>query len=426
MRSDSADRSAPNNGRRLRPPVELCRQLSDSLDQLQALCRPGGEQQGGLETSGGSAPSSATVPEEDVVTSLERGAEEPGPAGPAPPTASQHEALQRSISEEVQQHLQGILESLEESAELAERGDSPEGATPELLIQFLAVDLPARLVASLVDLQFEVRKHVISIFNVLVRFGPNAVAADSHIQDYARRTPRFFSLLVEGYARPEIATHCGMMLRSCARHRQLVAAFLDQPAMLQHLLTFTSKGSFDVTSDAFSSLHDLLLMHKDVSAAFLEAHFQEFFRLYNALLQPDDYVTQRQALKLLSEILLDRTFMRVMLMYIGEEQFLQIHMNLLRSDSKVIQFEAFHVFKIFVANPQKPPKVQLILHKNKEKLVRLLETLAPNRPDDKQFAEDRVTVIGKLQNLEAPLKREVSSSAQSGGGSPVAVTAEPR
>eukprot|EP00932_Pfiesteria_piscicida_P019852 SRR837773.6675.p3 GENE.SRR837773.6675~~SRR837773.6675.p3 ORF type:complete len:227 (+),score=93.23 SRR837773.6675:258-938(+) len=218
-----------------------------------------------------------------------------------------------------------------------------------------------------------------------------------------------------------------MILRSCARHRELAAACLAQPEVLRRLLAFTSGGSFDVTSDAFSSLHDLLLMHKSVSASFLESHFQEFFQLYNALLQPDDYVTQRQALKLLSEVLLDRTFMRVMLMYIGEEQFLQIHMNLLRSDSKVIQFEAFHVFKIFVANPQKPPKVQLILHRNKEKLIRLLEALAPNRQDDQQFAEDKVTVIGKLQSLEPPptLKRETSptNAAQaggSGGGSPAA------
>merc|ERR1719188_2627449 len=191
------------------------------------------------------------------------------------------------------------------------------------------------------------------------------------------------------------------MLRSCARHKRLVDAFLSQHKVALRLLAFTGHNSFDVSSDAFSSLHDFLLIHKAVSAVFLEANFQAFFRLYNGLLQSDDYVTQRQALKLLSELLLDRNFMRVMLLYIGDEQFLQIHMNLLRADSKVIQCEAFHVFKIFVANPQKPPRVQQILFKNKDRLVKLLETLRSSRHDDRQFAEDKNTVIGKLQSLEA-------------------------
>jgi len=52
--------------------------------------------------------------------------------------------------------------------------------------------------------------------------------------------------------------------------------------------------------------------------------------------------------------------------------------------------------------------------------VKLLETLRPNRPDDRQFAEDKSTVIGKLQVLEAPQKSvpanggPVQASASSG------------
>merc|ERR1719375_894841 len=100
-----------------------------------------------------------------------------------------------------------------------------------------------------------------------------------------------------------------------------------------------------------------------------------------------------------------------MLSYIGDDSYLQIHMKLLLADSKAIQFEAFHVFKIFVANPYKPPRVQHILYKNKDKLVKLLETLRASRPDDRQFAEDKSTVIGKLQSLEPPPK-----TAPGGGG----------
>eukprot|EP00913_Durusdinium_trenchii_P024103 g22636.t1 len=94
-----------------------------------------------------------------------------------------------------------------------------------------------------------------------------------------------------------------------------------------------------------------------------------------------------------------------MLTYIGDDSYLQLHMNLLRDESKTIQVEAFHVFKIFVANPSRPPRVQAILFKNKERLVNLLKELTPHRSDDKQFLEDMKTVLAKLEDRQQCLPR---------------------
>merc|ERR1719450_336337 len=96
--------------------------------------------------------------------------------------------------------------------------------------------------------------------------------------------------------------------------------------------------------------------------------------------------------------------MKVMLAYVGDEQFLQIHMNLLReTGSKAIQADAFHVFKIFAANPNKPPKVHQILLKNRERLVKLLDAMG--KEGDESFAQDRKAVVQALQSLEAPPAR---------------------
>ena len=38
-----------------------------------------------------------------------------------------------------------------------------------------------------------------------------------------------------------------------------------------------------------------------------------------------------------------------------------------------MQFEAFHVFKVFVANPRKPDDVKQILVANRDKLIAYLE-----------------------------------------------------
>lgn len=68
--------------------------------------------------------------------------------------------------------------------------------------------------------------------------------------------------------------------------------------------------------------------------------------MYGTLTSSKNYVTKRQSLKLLGEILLDRANFNVMTRYIANESNLKMVMNLLKDKSKNIQFEAFHVFKV--------------------------------------------------------------------------------
>lgn len=76
-----------------------------------------------------------------------------------------------------------------------------------------------------------------------------------------------------------------------------------------------------------------------------DLHMQ-FFSSFTTLILSNNYVTKRQSLKLLGEILLDRANFNVMTRYIANEANLKMMMNLLRDKSKNIQFEAFHVFKV--------------------------------------------------------------------------------
>lgn len=50
--------------------------------------------------------------------------------------------------------------------------------------------------------------------------------------------------------------------------------------------------------------------------------------------------------QLLGELLLDRHNFTVMTKYISKPENLKLMMNLLRDNSRNIQFEAFHVFKV--------------------------------------------------------------------------------
>jgi calcium binding protein 39 len=86
-----------------------------------------------------------------------------------------------------------------------------------------------------------------------------------------------------------------------------------------------------------------------------------------------------QSLRLLYDILLEKRNVHVMFQYVKSKRQLMLVMNLLRSSSTSIQYEAFHVFKVFVANPKKPRDIRGILIANREKLLRFLTGLLVER-----------------------------------------------
>lgn len=164
--------------------------------------------------------------------------------------------------------------------------------------------------------------------------------------------------------------------------------------------------NFEVASDAFETLSVLLTANKALvfrclnpaGDAASQTRYADFFAMYNRLLQSDNYVLKRQSLKLLSEFLLDRENFGIMMRYISDKSNLKIVMGLLRHRQPNIQFEAFHVFKVFVANPEKPADIAEILAANKAKLIAFLQTFQ-NEKDDEQFAEEKAMLIDTLQRL---------------------------
>lgn len=172
------------------------------------------------------------------------------------------------------------------------------------------------------------------------------------------------------YQNHEIALNSGMILRECIRHEPL-AKILLYHKNFWNCFDYIEMPTFDVASDAFATfrvrflvrihnsanqmisllilrfnIQDLLTKHKAMVAEFLEKRFDDFFSRYTTLLNSNNYVTKRQSLKLLGELLLDRTNFNVMTKYIANSDNLKLMMNMLRDKSRNIQFEAFHVFKV--------------------------------------------------------------------------------
>jgi calcium binding protein 39 len=319
----------------------------------------------------------------------------------------------QAATEYMQSCLRAMLKCLE-SASIEANSPMQEdmrGELREVLSCILSANVPSRLLARLCSLEFEAQKDVVRLFGVVVRLSA-AIGEGKQVIDYLQSQPEIAQSLVDGCGRPEVALHCGFMLRSLFCYPQIAQIILAS-GVAEELVTLARNESFDISSDAFSSLRELVLTHKAESAAHIDSNFTKFFTEYHLLLASENYVTQRQALRLLGELLLNRGFKTVMMAYVANEQFLQIHMNLLRQSSKAIQIEAFHVLKIFVVNPRKPPRVHSILYKNRERLVKLLETFYTKKVDDEPFAKDLKTVIQTLENLQSLPKSPASSPKNS-------------
>merc|ERR1719419_487857 len=129
-----------------------------------------------------------------------------------------------------------------------------------------------------------------------------------------------------------------------------------------------------------------------------------FFEKLNSMIFSDNYVTRRQSLKLLGEILLEKKNFRIMMRYIHDRENLKLIMTMLIDSSKAIQFEAFNVFKIFVANPKQPYSVKLVLWNNKERLIEYLRTFQQKR-EDYQFMYEKEAIIEYLTELEIQVEQ---------------------
>ncbi|KAL7435824.1 hypothetical protein ACHAXH_004362 [Discostella pseudostelligera] len=325
----------------------------------------------------------------------------------------------------------GVFESFTLSAAAAENSIAHQELFPSLLH-----NLPL--------LPFEARKSVSAIFNYLLVCGLDGIDA----QQYASVSSAFANYVlnradtiigqlvrshdiaseIDGHV--DITLLCGSMLRSSLRHASIYGWILSDgncesivfPFLDQHV----HNPNFDVSSDALETVRVIFTgiatapgaagnmgddaseeykkTMEDIACDFLNRRYVDVIdeRINKKCLLPTaNYMTRRLTLQLLSTILLNRANYKVMMMYISSSKNLVTILCLLRDPSPHITLDAFQVFKIFVANPNKPPGVVKILFDNKVKLVTYLEGLHKERETtDGQYKDEKQLVISTLESLQ--------------------------
>ncbi|KAK6917839.1 Mo25-like [Dillenia turbinata] len=166
------------------------------------------------------------------------------------------------------------------------------------------------------------------------------------------------------YENTEMALHHGSMLRECIRH-QSVARYVLESEHMKKFFDYIQLPNFDIAADAAATFKELLTRHKSTVAEFLSKNYDWFFKEYNTkLLESANYITRHQAVK---------------------------------ESSKSIQIEAFHVFKLFAANQNKPADIISILVANRSKLLCLFADFKTDKEDEQA---DKAQVVKEIAALE--------------------------
>ncbi|KAI9772192.1 MAG: hypothetical protein M1839_002510 [Geoglossum umbratile] len=342
-----------------------------------------------------------------------------------------------------------------------ETESSPEQVY-QLIVSLIQEDLLLLLAVAIPKLPFETRKDAQVIFSYVFRYKPpnSPMAAEPLVLNHViNNRPEVIVALCRGYEHRESAMSCGTVLREVLKHDAVAAIILyNEPkggspnianggnagkgvTAIQYEIPQTGQGifwrffdwveagGFEISTDAFSTFRDILTKHKQLVSSYLTKNFTLFFGRYNSLVLSNNYVTKRQSIKLLGEILLDRANYQVMTAYVDSADHLKICMNLLRDERKMVAYEGFHVFKVFVANPNKSMAVQQILIKNRNKLLKFLPEFLADRTDDEQFSDEKAFLIRQIETMPSspthpntPQMTGAGSAVNSSGGAPFAGT----
>jgi calcium binding protein 39 len=242
----------------------------------------------------------------------------------------------------------------------------------QLINALVAEDFLLPLTQLIQFLPFEGRKDTQFIFNSAFRYKHPTASAQEPIalHHILQSRPQIIVALCHGYDSQNSSWTCGKILQEAMKYDAVAALILyDEKDSLDHPLDLSTvqtdkpssgegvfwnffdwitKTRFEVCADAWVTFKEVLTKHKEMVATWLETNYDLFFPKYiQRFVMSENYVTKRQSIKLLGELLLDRANYNVMTKFVDSADHLKTCMLLLRDDRKMISYEAFHVFKVY-------------------------------------------------------------------------------
>lgn len=314
----------------------------------------------------------------------------------------------KKTEEEITRHLLTVKTII--NGEEGPFSDNPADAVAQLSQEIYSTDLLYLLITNLKEIEFDSRKIVVNLFNSMLR---RKVGGRYPTIDYLLSKKKILHALMKGPETPETSINTGTMLREAIEYEPVAKAVIFDVHFWDYF-KYVNSNSFEVSTDAFLTFNDLLMSHERIVAEFFsnQNNIDNFIQGMNRLITTGNYVTKREAIKLLADLIMQKHNYSLMTSYVNDPVNLKISMLLLGDKSKNIQLEGFNVFKVFVANPKKEKGVVDILTKNKEKLLVFLTGFNKEK-NDEVFIAEKSFVIEQIQGLPTIIRADKGSENKS-------------
>ncbi|KAI3403626.2 HYM1 [Candida oxycetoniae] len=322
-------------------------------------------------------------------------------------------------------------------------GDDENEPQPDqvnyILHEILSTNGLYLLTFNLAKLDFDSRKDVVKLFSVLLRrngvangtstgagtsagasAGAGAGAGLSSppppssssllpssppVVDYLlNKHPDILTCLIRGPETPECGLISGQILRDCIKFEAINKFVLYSPEFW-NFFEYVQNRTFEVACDAMMTLNDLLTINKKLVSEFLANNYEVFMTHTNNLIKSNNYVTKRQSVKLLNDLVSQKANLAFLNKYFSDTKNLKYTMMLLSEKSKNLQLEGFHLLKFFIANPKRTQKVNDTLIKNKGNFIEFFKTFDTASFHDSSLNEERnyiIKEIGELPDKTSP------------------------
>ncbi|KAF0270606.1 hypothetical protein FOG48_00315 [Hanseniaspora uvarum] len=281
-------------------------------------------------------------------------------------------------------------------------------------------------------LDFESRKNISVLFTN--GFGKLVDKKFVYIDYMSSKTDSIILLLILLENSKHLALHnvenylaIGSILEECIKFEQLSRFVISQNLesdVVWKLLDNCMIHQFEISTQSFILINLLFLRNtKMICNEFFnnKNNLNIFIQKINTMLKHGDYVAKRQSIKILSTMIVGRSFSQLMTTYISNPENLKLIMLLFNASSKNLQLEAFNIFKVFVANPNKPKPVCDILLANREKLIKFVTVNFEDSPD-RNLKREKQYIINVLEELPEKYKKQFTEEGNIGEDSAISTS----
>jgi hypothetical protein len=212
--------------------------------------------------------------------------------------------------------------------------------------------------------------------------------------------PVILSTLLQNFPDPSVGRTSSTLVQEFIRSEPVCARVLKEKVLHLPMFAFCKSTDFDLATEAFSTVITLFTKHPATAVKHMISKYDEFIELYNTLLRSKQYITVRQALRGMHDILQSKQHFKFLIRYVNDPAQLHVILRSLFGKTQSTKLEAFAIFRIFVANPKKQQGVIDSMVEHMDRILALLDSLeVPKGLSTPGFQRSKLDCITRLKKL---------------------------